>query len=275
MISLGRRLVLIEGEKNSLDKQTYGAIVGADYPELVLVPAGGKGTLTTFASALTGVLNKTMWGIDWFMLADGDAAAAMPDSSDAENRSGGRLRFLPRYHLENYFLDEDVLATVFAYLDEAPDSWLRDPVRLRATMRELASPLVSYGAALRVAHRMRTTVGNIDLMPKGCHDLDVTALALAFDARRAEERDRIDAALNQPDVADAVQSEFVRLNGSLAADDEVWKHELPGRPILRALAAKTTIDLGTLKRLYIKCGLVHAKNPFLDIRDIFREFAQF
>jgi energy-coupling factor transporter ATP-binding protein EcfA2 len=42
VISLGRRLVLIEGANNSLDKQTYGAIVGADYPELVLVPTGGK-----------------------------------------------------------------------------------------------------------------------------------------------------------------------------------------------------------------------------------------
>ena len=161
VISLGRRLVLIEGEKTSLDKQTYGAIVGSDYPELVLVPAGGKGTIATFAGALTGVLRKSLWGIDWFMLADGDAATAISHAQSVEAQSGGRLRLLPRYHLENYFLDEHVLTSVFARLEEPEQSWLRDPAQVREAMRLLAVPFVPYGAALRVAHRLRMTIGNV------------------------------------------------------------------------------------------------------------------
>jgi len=48
VVSLGKRIVLIEGTKSSLDKQTYGSIVGALYPELVLVPAGGKDSIGSF-----------------------------------------------------------------------------------------------------------------------------------------------------------------------------------------------------------------------------------
>lgn len=275
VISLGRRLVLIEGEKNSLDKQTYGSIVGAEHPELVLVPAGGKGTLATFAGALTGVLNKALWGIDWFMLADGDAATGVRGTTPEEDQSGGRLRVLPRYHLENYFLDEHVLAAVFEYVEAPIDSWLREPARIRAVLRELAVSLVSYGTALRVSHLLRVTAGNVDLMPKACHDIDLDELCVAFEARRSEESARLVAVLSENALQDAVRSEFFRLRDALDTDAETWKRELPGRPILKSFAARAKLDVGTLKRLYIKCARDHVRNPFGEIRQIFGEFARF
>ena len=273
VISLGRRIVLIEGEKTSLDKQTYGAIVGADHTDLVLVPAGGKGTLATFAGALTGVLRKALWGIDWFMLADGDAATAIADAPSAETHSGGRLRLLPRYHLENYFLSEQVLATVFARLEEPEQSWLRDPARLRDAMRELAKPLVSYGAALRVAHRLRVAAGNVDLMPRSCHGIGAEELAAAFEARREQEYLRLDSALSATSIREAVLREYQELSDALQSDDEAWKQLLPGRPILKSFAARAKVEIGMLKRLYIKCAQDHEDDPFADIRKIFADFA--
>lgn len=40
IIALGKRLVLIEGHSASLDKQIYGLLIGAQFPELALVPSG-------------------------------------------------------------------------------------------------------------------------------------------------------------------------------------------------------------------------------------------
>lgn len=274
VISLGRRLVLIEGEKTSLDKQTYGAIVGADHSDLVLVPAGGKGSLATFAGALDGVLRRALWGIDWFMLADGDAAITTTEASSAVMQSGGRLKVLPRYHLENYFLDESVLAAVFVHMEEPADSWLRDPTRIRETLRELALPLVSYGAALRVAHRFRLAVGNVDLMPKGCHAMSLEDLAQAFEARRSQEHKRFEESLDAITFREAVEREHKQLTDAVQADRDAWKQLLPGRPILKSFAAKAKIDLATLKRLYIKCGQEHPVDPFLEIRQIFGDFAR-
>jgi ABC-type cobalamin/Fe3+-siderophores transport system ATPase subunit len=42
VISLGKRIVLIEGTRDSLDKEVYGSIIGSQYPEIVLVPVGRK-----------------------------------------------------------------------------------------------------------------------------------------------------------------------------------------------------------------------------------------
>jgi hypothetical protein len=274
VISLGQRLVLIEGENKSLDKQTYGAIVGFDHPELVLVPSGGKGILTSFAGALDTVLSKTLWGIDWFMLADGDAVAISNSVAGQGKQPGSRFRRLPRYHLENYFLDEEVLAAVFADIEEPDDSWLREPSRIRDVVRELALPMVSYGAALRIAHQIRLEAGKLDLMPKGCHGLGLPELLAAFESRRSDEKQRIESALDATKVNRLVEAEVRLLSDALRADDEAWKCLLPGRPILAAFAKKAKIEIATLKRLYIRRAKGHERNPFADIRAIFGDFAR-
>jgi hypothetical protein len=43
IVALGKKIVLIEGQHGSLDKQTYGALLHGRFPDLVLVPSGGKG----------------------------------------------------------------------------------------------------------------------------------------------------------------------------------------------------------------------------------------
>jgi energy-coupling factor transporter ATP-binding protein EcfA2 len=275
VISLGRRLVLIEGEKSSLDKQTYGAIVGTSHPDLILVPAGGKGTLAAFAQAVNGVLQRALWGIDWFMLADGDAATAVADKAASQDRSGGRLRLLPRYHLENYFLDEVVLAAVFEYVQDPPGSWRRDPRRIREILREVAEPFVSYGAALRVAHRLRIAAGNVDALPKSCHGLKKDALITAFETKLSEQRKRLDSEMSSAAVRDEVELEYNRLQEAWQTNAAEWSRELPGRPILHAFAAKAGIKVGALKPLYIKCAQDHDADPFYEIRTIFDEFARF
>lgn len=111
IVSLGRRLVLIEGTTSSLDKQTYGFLLKNRFPGLVLVPTGGKDIIRAFAQLFDEVLDRTIWGVEFSMLCDRDAAGAH-DIVRLEAESKGRLRFLPKYHLENYFLDADTLASV-------------------------------------------------------------------------------------------------------------------------------------------------------------------
>jgi energy-coupling factor transporter ATP-binding protein EcfA2 len=92
IISLGKKLLLIEGEDASLDKQTYGAILQNDFPELILVPVGGKGTIQAFQEIRESVLNRTIWGVEFFMLCDRDAVMAIGQKS-VEAHLSDRLRF--------------------------------------------------------------------------------------------------------------------------------------------------------------------------------------
>lgn len=160
IISLGKKIVLIEGEQSSLDKQVYGSLLANKFPGLVLVPSGGKHTIQSFAAVHEAVLSRSIWGVEFFMLCDGDSSGTLLSTETVPTE--GRFRVLPRYHIENFFLDENVWAQAFVKLE--PDgSWLRSPDQIREKIRNLASDMTSYAVALAVSTQLRQAVGNLDV----------------------------------------------------------------------------------------------------------------
>ena len=111
-------------------------------------------------------------------------------------------------------------------------------------------------------------------MPKQCHNVGVEELTAAFEMRRREEHSRLQSALSESSVRDEVAKEFRILSDAVQSDKDTWKHLLPGRPILNAFAAKAKVEIGMLKRLYIKSSQSHENDPFADIRRIFSDFAR-
>lgn len=269
VVSLGKKIVLIEGSKASLDKQTYGSILGSEYSDLVLVPAGGKESIMSFISAFDMVLNKTIWGVDFFMLCDGDTTAGLSQEAATDSR----VRRLPRYHIENYFLDARVLARVFESIHEPAESWLRDATKIRAVIREIARGSLSYAVALNVTHQARIAAGNLDLMPPSCHGKDASALAQLFESRREVEADRIRRALDKDKLEQKVREEFERLAMLLDQDDDDWLRLIPGKAVFSQFATKTPLDATRLKRLYLKAAKGMDPDPFAEVRSIFASFA--
>lgn len=271
IVALGRRIVLIEGTESSIDKQTYGSILQQRHPGLVLVPSGGKHLIESFDQVYEHVLNRSIWGVDFFMLCDGDGT---PRSSATEDvaKSEGRLRLLPRYHIENYFLDAKVWVDAFRSL-ESSGSWLLDDKRIDEKLRELALATLPYGVALAVSRRLRMQVGNIDVMVKGAHSMSTDELSAAILQRANAERSRSAEALGDDAVAVVVQAEFDRASTALAADSEDWMVVLPGKPIFRAFAKAAGIQPGRAKTLYTAAGLASERVPFLDVIEIFDDFA--
>src|SRR4029077_7065914 len=195
VISLGKRLVLIEGEESSLDKQTYGAILKSRFPEFVLVPSGGKDTIRSFAEVRDNILNKTIWGVEFFLLCDRDAANSLGRGAIASAESR-RIKLLPRYHLENYFLDADILASCFQDM-ERDDSWLRQADSIRAKILEIAREVIPYAVACNVTAAMRERVGNISVMPKGAGSARTPeSLLQLMRAKMNGELDRVQAGLS-------------------------------------------------------------------------------
>jgi hypothetical protein len=270
VISLGKKIVLIEGTRDSLDKEVYGSIIGAQYPQIVLVPVGGKDTAASFKRATETVLSQTIWGVDFFMLCDGDSGA---QSFPSQARSDGRLRILARYHLENYFLDENVWVKVLEHLALPEEDPARDPTRIREILRNLARDHISYAAALKVSNYFRQLVGNVDPLPKGVHNLTVDELCSKMESDRATEASRCGRSLDRATMEKLIREEFLRLATALDTDDESWKSLILGRPIVRRFSAHLKQDYGTLKRLYIRAARAAQPDPFEEIKRIFAEFA--
>jgi predicted ATPase len=273
IVALGKKIVLIEGTSSSLDKQLYGSILKSNFSSLVLVPSGGKQTISSFHSVVQNVLDKTLWGVDFFMLCDRDALPWGVNTTEIETDSKGKLRLLPKYHLENFFLDENVLSKVFQHLEPA-GSWLRSPQAIRQELRNLSQGLVSYAVALHVSHAFRQRVGNVDLMPKGCNgksELELIALLLQTSD---EEQKRVLYGLDKNQLSAAASTFFKTLNESLQNDDGRWKDTIPGKPLFAQFASKAKMEPARLKNAYINCVQELKLNAFQEIHAIFETFTK-
>ncbi|MFZ3064094.1 MAG: ATP-binding protein [Nitrospirota bacterium] len=270
IIALGKKLVLIEGAVSSLDKQTYGAILRDRFPSLVLVPSGGKSVITSFELLHKQVLDKTIWGVDFFMLCDRDA---VPPSRDSTQIVSARLKVLSRYHIENYFLDEEVLAMVFESME--PDgSWLRSPQEIRKVLKEIARMQIAYAAALTTSSYFREQVGNLDIMAKDCHTMSIDDLVKQLVTRGVEEQGRIASSIQPGAVESYARTIAKKLQDSLDQDTDEWKALIPGRPLLNMFAGRAKLDSARLKTAYIREAEKKPVNPFQEVIDVFSSFAK-
>ena len=274
IISLGRKIVLIEGGSASLDKQVYGAILQNRFSSLVLVPSEGRNLISSFAVINEKVLSKTIWGVEFFMLCDRDVMPVSRSAREIDEQAKGRFSTLPRYHLENYFLDEHVWAKVFSHME--PDgSWLRSPEAIRDKFREIAHSMISYGTALIVAAEIRDSVGNVDLMPGASHDRPLEELKGLFIERAQKEEERVKAALGVGDLEKLIEETHQILTRSIDGSGDHWKELIPGKQLVSIFASKIGMNVGRLKNAYIKSAENINPNPFQDIFDIFEGFSKF
>lgn len=268
LVSLGRRIVLVEGENSSLDKLTYESIISTSNAELVLIPVGGHQSISSFELVNREILSKSLWGVEFFMLVDGDTAAGTTSPSTS------RLRRLKKYHLENYFLNGEIWASVFEKLEDE-DSWLRDPEKVEAKLLELARAVVPYAVALRVANVVRENVGSVSIKPKDIHGASLDELLDAFRKRLGVEGTRVSGELEESGVLKLVSSEFKMITKLLEDQDGQWKDLVPGRPILTKFLGGTGLKLGSARRLYLEAARSADKSPFEEIEQIFDDFAGF
>ncbi len=267
IVSLGKKIVLIEGSDSSLDKKTYGQIVKDKFPELVLLPSGGKENLSSFKTIASEVLDKSLWGIRFFMLADRDAATeTQPTGSD-------NFRILTRYHLENYFLDAKILCQCFVDR-ENEDSWLLSVEKIEARLRKIAKDALGYSVSLVVSKKIREAAGNVSIMPKGSHAMDVSILADTFSKKAADERQRIANELDDDSVRKLVEDTYQKFEDLLAKPSDDWKNVFPGKLILSRFCHEAREEESRLKNLYIRKAQEADTNPFQEIIDIFSSFAR-
>ena len=269
VIALGKKIVLIEGSEASVDKQAYGSIIGTRWPGLVLVPSGGRRVVENFEEIDRNVLGRTIWGVDFFMLCDGDTAPAGAVALSAEKT--GRLRVLRRYHLENYVLDEHVLAAALGPM-ERDGSWLRDAASIRRALREAAQQFVSYATALSVSVELRRTFGNVDVMPSDSHAKSPDELGDLFSEAINSERQRLDTLLSPAVARSLVNEKYEALKSSIDRDTDDWKRLIPGKPILGVFSGKAQLSPARLKTLYISAAEAVSPSPFQEVLSLFADF---
>lgn len=271
VISLGRKIVLIEGKERGLDKDTIGTIVQGRFPGLVLVPSGSRQTILSFADVSENVLDKTLWGIEFLMLADRDSSLPATDLSQLEKTSGGRLRFLPRYHVENYFLDEATITGIFREM-VPPEHWLRNQDEIRRKLIRIARECVPLAVNLSLSTQIRTQIGEVDASLKGVVGMQRDEFVQKIVPRAAEEEKRINGFLDAKRVGELATQRWAELEAILDKPGDDWKREFPGKILVGRLVSEAGLDKGFFVNLYLSVARRDGLRCFQEIIDILNGF---
>ena len=201
------------------------------------------------------------------MLADRDAATGMQPAA-TEN-----FQMLSRYHLENYFLDAEILRQCFTNREDE-DSWFQSVEQIEQRLREIARSHLNNSVKIVVAKQIRDEAGRINLSPNDVHNMDCTTLVDAFSQKAADERERVAEVLDKATVEKLVRNTYHRFHSLLDNPSNEWKNEFPGKPIFSDFCSTAREQKHRLINLYIQKSREADANPFQEIIDIFSSFAQ-
>lgn len=271
VIALGRKIVLIEGREASLDRQTYGEIVGKEFPQYVLVPSGARQTILSFSKVVDDVLSKAIWGVHFFMICDWDSNLPQSVVEELVTKSSRRLAFLPRYHLENYFLDESIIFRIFERM-EPEDSWLRDPKQIRERLKQIAKESLPYAINLWLGSSLRSEIGEVEVAVRGVDGMDLDDYTKHLEESILQEHKRIGTVLSTEAIRKAVEERWSMLVALMEEDKEEWKRLIPGRVICNKFANIAGIGPNRFKTMYINMAREVELTPFDEIIAIFQSF---
>lgn len=268
IISLGRNIVLVEGDEGSLDRATYSVILAGRFPEFALVPCSSRERMLAFESISRDVLDRSVWGLRFFMIGDRDNSLSPDRLAKVESESSGRLRFLKRYHLENYFLDENTLSRVFQAM-EPPESWLREPMEIRKRLRQCAKEAAPLAMQTWANAYLRGRTPRPWPELKLGEARDFSAFRPAIEQAAGELPAMVPTV---EEVVGSVERRWRTIVEALDSDTDLWKVEIPGKPILGMFAGAAKFDKDRLCRLYVDADRKSEVSVFQDILEVFTSF---
>jgi predicted ATPase len=133
LVSFNQRIVFIEGEESSTDREVYERLYPPNTYHVSFVPAGNSAVVRKTAERVNDLLSTSMEFQHFYSIVDGDIERALAAPAAL---SGTRLFQLPVYHVENFLLKDDaILSAVRDMLgSQAP---FRSPADIEAALRAL------------------------------------------------------------------------------------------------------------------------------------------
>lgn len=267
LFAVGKKLIFVEGENASIDRLTYHMIAQKIIPEAKVIPVGSVSNIITLKTIEEQIRN-TIFGINIFMIRDRDG---LDSNQIADLERGGRIKCLKKRHIENYFLDHEILFRVSEILYLTSTNPSLTSAYIESEIRRIASDSVNFNLLkntkeyLALNHFFKIpTVKSIDT--KTMDDIKtelVTGVKSALDI--------LSTGLNEIAFKDWINSEQTRLENLLTTED--WKNEFQGKIIFSKLCHEILkVDPLRVRQAYVDIALKEKPEVFDDIMTIYKSF---
>lgn len=265
LFAVGKKLVFVEGQQSSIDRLTYFSIAQKYFSDAHIIPMESVGNIIRLKDFSKEIENK-IFGISFFMIRDRDG---LTEEQVKDLEQGGRLICLKRRHIENYFLDEEILAKVAERFCLPAE--LYNPTTLVPKLKEVAQKYLNYSILLGVKEFTKL---NQDFQIPNVKSLEAKTLddiKKEYSQEISSALTKLNAVFSEASLNKIFQEEESKLNSAL--QNELWKTLFPGKIIFNQFCrAVLKDDPVRVRTAYIEIALKDKPEVFEDIIEIYQRF---
>ncbi len=267
LFAVGKKLVFVEGEDSSIDRLAYHSIAQKYLSEAKITPIGSVENIITL-NTIEEQIRNSIFGIDFYMIRDRDGLSSTQINALEKN---GRIRCLKKRHLENYFLDAEVLFKVAQKLyltvsrPEITQQYIEDQLKVIASNQIKLNLLQNTKEYVSANHNFNIpTVKSLDV--KTCDDI-----VAEFSTETTNELNSLSNNLSTGNLTSWMNSEKTRLENALTNNS--WKDEFQGKALFSKLCSDVlSEDKIKIRQAYIDVALIEKPSVFDDIKNILESF---
>jgi predicted ATPase len=245
-IGIAKRLVFLEGEDTSSDRKLFSSLFPEQGNRVKFVPALSTENLPRLNAAILSILESNLGWLEFYLIRDHDFLTDALVEHYRQHTSG-RLYVLKRYHIENYLLDDNAIATV----QKDIFSQLIKPEVVRQSLLEIARNMVGEVLRDMVAYQLNLVYRPQDFslgkMFQGQRFLssdsswDIEKVE-AFRAKLLKQVEKTNSSLNsvtsETEINRIISESQVKVEAAVSDESNGWRTLFPGRKVLEEYSRK-------------------------------------
>ncbi len=268
LFAVGKKLVFIEGEDSSADRLIYHAIAQKLLPEAKIISAGSVTNIINLNS-FEQQIRESIFGIDLYMIRDRDGLSLKQINSFEES---GKIKCLPRRHIENYLLDPGILFKVAERLCLTTTNPELSEEFIKTTIKAIAGNTLKYALLQNTKEHLKLNyhfkIPTVkDLEQKTLNDIKNGILDGV-----ANSLQELSDNLSKEMLGNWIDEEKTRLEKAL--EDETWVNTFPGKNVFSKVCGEILKqDKIRVRQAYVGIAIEQKPEIFDDIKVIFQSFA--
>lgn len=268
IFSVGKRIIFVEGEDSSIDRLVYSSIAQVYAPGCTIVPVWSVDTVNQLNNVQEDLSRSIFW-IEFYMIRDRDWLS-LDTIQSIESKQ--RIMCLKRRHIENYFLDTEVILKI------AQKVWTKFTTEnitigfIESKLLEVAEQQIKLNMVqifqeyIKLNHYFDTPSKSKDLAQKDVKDIQDEMISYVL-----KNTESVSTKFSEQNLRDFMVQEEARLKTTLV--DGKRKSEFRGKNIfVQFCESFFKIDHTKVRELYINIWLQEKPEVFHDIIEIFKSF---
>lgn len=265
MFAVGKKLVFVEGEKSSIDRLCYQKVAQTIDPEIKILPAGSVLNILTLNN-IEEQIRKAIFGIDLYMIRDRDG---LSDHQVEILEKNGRIKCLKRRHIENYFLDEEILFTVAQKLYLVEKESPLNKEYIANSIKRIAEESLSFNVYKNAKDYLTL---NHFLKPPSVKSIEkkhIDQVKLEIKSSISSNREELAKEISDEKIEAWITNEELRLKKKL--EDGGWINEFQGKYIFNRICGEIlNADQLRIRHAYVDVALSEKPETLSDIAEMFK-----